>query len=288
MKIGLLCPALEVCGGVQRIVTVLADAMADRHEVVVISVNNQSEKFFYPFRPEVKTICFNQFVFRKRDLLSGIIRKLERRFPVALPAAVARHVYFPPHICQKLGHVLAEERCDCIIASTPHCAVLLGLAAEYLTGVRLIGWQHSSYEIYYEVRGKGFYVQRELAKKAYRRLDHLVTLTEQDARAYEEKMGLSCSCIHNPLSFQSRRKSTVDQKKMIFVGDLLMHGGKVNLQNIPGADIRRYAESVIALENLEVEQFYSGHGCFSLHCGKEHIEKAAQAFKSLGVPPNFL
>lgn len=77
-------------------------------------------------------------------------------------------------------------------------------------------------------------------------------------------------------------------KKMIFVGDLLMHGGKVNLQNIPGADIRRYAESVIALENLEVEQFYSGHGCFSLHCGKEHIEKAAQAFKSLGVPPNFL
>lgn len=223
MKIGLLCPALEVCGGVQRIVTVLADAMADRHEVVVISVNNQSEKFFYPFRPEVKTICFNQFVFRKRDLLSGIIRKLERRFPVALPAAVARHVYFPPHICQKLGHVLAEERCDCIIASTPHCAVLLGLAAEYLTGVRLIGWQHSSYEIYYEVRGKGFYVQRELAKKAYRRLDHLVTLTEQDARAYEEKMGLSCSCIHNPLSFQSRRKSTVDQKKMIFVGRLEAH-----------------------------------------------------------------
>ena len=42
------------------------------------------------------------------------------------------------------------------------------------------------------------------------------------------------------------------------------------------------------LENLEVEQFYSGHGCFSLHHGKEHIEKAAQAFKSLGVPPNFL
>lgn len=77
-------------------------------------------------------------------------------------------------------------------------------------------------------------------------------------------------------------------KKMIFVGDLLMHGGRINLQNIPGADIRRYAESVIALENLEVEQFYSGHGCFSLHYGKEHIEKAVQAFKSLGMPPNFL
>lgn len=76
-------------------------------------------------------------------------------------------------------------------------------------------------------------------------------------------------------------------KKMLFVGDLLMHGGRINLQNIPGADVHRYAKSVVALESLEVEQFYSGHGCFSLHHGKEHIEKAVQAFKSLSIPPNF-
>lgn len=76
--------------------------------------------------------------------------------------------------------------------------------------------------------------------------------------------------------------------KMIFVGDLLMAGGYINLQNIPGADIRKYAQSVIALEELEVDQFYSGHGCFSLHGGKKHIDKAASAFKSLGIPPNFI
>ena len=76
-------------------------------------------------------------------------------------------------------------------------------------------------------------------------------------------------------------------KKMIFVGDLLMHGGRINLQNIPGADIHRYAESIVALESIEVEQFYPGHGCFSLHHGKEHIEKAVQTFKSLSIPPNF-
>ena len=76
--------------------------------------------------------------------------------------------------------------------------------------------------------------------------------------------------------------------KMVFVGDLIMHGGYINLQNIPGANLQKYAESVIALEKLEVEQFYSGHGNFSLNRGKIHIEKAAKAFRNLGVPPNFV
>lgn len=76
--------------------------------------------------------------------------------------------------------------------------------------------------------------------------------------------------------------------KMLFVGDLIMHGGYINLQNIPGADLQKYADSVTALTELEVEQFYSGHGNFSLNRGKIHVEKAAKAFKSLGVPPNFV
>lgn len=220
MKIGFLCPSLDVCGGVQRIITVLANAMADQHQVVVVAINNQPGKFYYPFRPEVKTICFNQFVFRKKNLVSGIVRKLERRVPVALPALAAQKVYFPDYICEQLGALLAEEMCDCIIANTPHCSVLLGLMKEYLGGAYLIGWQHSSYEIYYEVRGKGFYTQRELAKKIYQNLDRLVTLTSQDAREYKEKMGLDCWCVHNPLSFQSSKKSTVANKKIIFVGRL--------------------------------------------------------------------
>lgn len=220
MRIGFLCPSLDVCGGVQRTITVLANAMADQHQVVVVAINNQSEKFYYPFRQEVKTICFNQFTFRKRNLVSGIVRKLERRFPVALPTWMARSVYFPDYICERLERTLAEEKCDCIIANTPHCSVLLGLLKGGLNGTRLIGWQHSSYEIYYEIRGKGFFIQRELAKKIYQNLDRLVTLTKQDARAYKEKMGLNCCCIHNPLSFQSSKKSAVDHKKILFVGRL--------------------------------------------------------------------
>lgn len=78
------------------------------------------------------------------------------------------------------------------------------------------------------------------------------------------------------------------EDRILFVGDLLMHGGRINLQNIPGADLHRYADSVLALEQLDVEQFFSGHGCFSLRNGKQHIARAAAAFRSLGIPENFI
>lgn len=72
----------------------------------------------------------------------------------------------------------------------------------------------------------------------------------------------------------------------LFVGDLLLHGGLISLQNIPGANLAAYSDSVIGLETLAVEGFFPGHGCFSLKNGKRHILQAAERFRSLGIPPN--
>lgn len=74
--------------------------------------------------------------------------------------------------------------------------------------------------------------------------------------------------------------------KTLFVGDLVLHGGLISLQNIPGANLEAYSNSVIGLETLEVEGFYPGHGCFSIKDGKRHILQAAKRFRSLGIPPN--
>jgi hydroxyacylglutathione hydrolase len=78
----------------------------------------------------------------------------------------------------------------------------------------------------------------------------------------------------------------VDGYKSLFAGDLISHGGLISLQNIPGADLHNYARSVEALENLEVERLFPGHGCFSLSNGYSHIDKVIKAFKSLGIPRN--
>lgn len=75
---------------------------------------------------------------------------------------------------------------------------------------------------------------------------------------------------------------------MLFSGDLVMRGGLINLQNIPGADLAAYARSVLTLEGAPVRQLYPGHGCFCLKEGRAHIDAAAVQFRSLGVPKNFI
>lgn len=79
---------------------------------------------------------------------------------------------------------------------------------------------------------------------------------------------------------------TKDQKHILFVGDLLCFNGLISLQNIPGANLEHYRDSVLSLESVPVDCFFPGHGCFSLSDGDKHIQKAISAFRSLAIPQN--
>ncbi len=70
--------------------------------------------------------------------------------------------------------------------------------------------------------------------------------------------------------------------------DLVFWGGRILLQNIPDCRIDAYADSVLKVAKLDFDAFVPGHLQISLRFGKEHVEKAAQAFRQLGVPPNLL
>lgn len=78
----------------------------------------------------------------------------------------------------------------------------------------------------------------------------------------------------------------IDGKDVLFVGDLVAYGGLISLQNIPGADVARYSKSVLGLEEIPVDCFLPGHGCFSLSGGDAHVARAAAEFKKLGIPKN--
>lgn len=80
----------------------------------------------------------------------------------------------------------------------------------------------------------------------------------------------------------------MDGQKLLFTGDLLAYGGRISLQNIPGADIHAYSRSVLALENLEVDILLPGHLQMLLSRGKRVIDEACGQFRALGVPKNII
>jgi hydroxyacylglutathione hydrolase len=70
--------------------------------------------------------------------------------------------------------------------------------------------------------------------------------------------------------------------------DLVFWGGRILLQNIPDCRIDAYADSVLKVAKLDFDALIPGHLQISLRFGKEHVDKAAQSFRQLGVPPNLL
>ncbi|WP_308800027.1 MBL fold metallo-hydrolase [Agromyces silvae] len=76
--------------------------------------------------------------------------------------------------------------------------------------------------------------------------------------------------------------------RALFTGDVLFAGGLVSLQAIPDCRLDRYAESVIALAALGVDQLFPGHGRPVLHDAGTEVRAAAASFERLIPPRNVL
>ena len=222
MKIGFITPSLSVCGGLQRVQTLLANDLAGRHQVIIIALEDGSMPPYYELDRRVRVIYEDIFQRVKNQLPWGAVRAAARKYQFVLPAWAAQHAYYPGKIVRKLRNKWEKEGYDCLVASTAFCSVLLGLMAGGMKNVKKIGWHHNSFSIYFQTPGKGAYIQQKLAEKVLKRLDALVTLTRQDKDAYKRWMDLEAKYIYNPLSFSSEKKADVSEKKLLFVSRLEM------------------------------------------------------------------
>jgi glyoxylase-like metal-dependent hydrolase (beta-lactamase superfamily II) len=77
---------------------------------------------------------------------------------------------------------------------------------------------------------------------------------------------------------------TGSDRSYLFSGDCLFHGGTIILQNIPDCNIPEYAATMERLSELTFDALLPGHLSISLRNGKRHVDVAASAFRSLGLP----
>ena len=223
MKIGFITPSLSECGGLQRVQSLLANELAQKHDVTIIALEDGRRPLFYELDSRIHVVYEDIFLQKNSRFPWGIARAAARKGRLVLPAGIARRAYYPEKIVRELRKKWAEEGYECLVGSTAFCSVLLGLMAGELNGVKLIGWHHSSFSIYFQTPGKGFYIQQKLAERALKRLDALVTLTRHDKEEYKRWMCIEGKYIYNPLSFTSEAKSEVSGKTLLFVSRLETH-----------------------------------------------------------------
>ncbi len=220
-RICFLTDSIFSFGGVQRVTAVLARQLATDHDVTIVTLDDPTTQdttlydlsqadihyrfFAYPSTPLWKDCWCKTYSFLYRKLLPQ----------TRLTSRGYAHSSFPSEKRDALAEELLAGHYDVIIGVHAPLAVRLAACRRQLTGVRLIGWIHNSYEALF---GRGsHYIGPELRRHyeyQLQQLDATVVLSHDDARKYH----FPTQVIYNPLTLTPGEPSRGTSKRFLAVG----------------------------------------------------------------------
>jgi len=77
-------------------------------------------------------------------------------------------------------------------------------------------------------------------------------------------------------------------RRDLFCGDTVFHGGRILLQDVPDCEIAAYSRTLRRLAKLSIDGLYPGHLTWSEHRGQYHLGKAEEFLDKLVLPPNLV
>ncbi|MFG1664376.1 glycosyltransferase family 4 protein [Streptomyces sp. Y7] len=174
MKISFLLHNAYGIGGTITTTFNLAQALAERHEVEIVSALRHRERPNFALDPRV---ALRPLVDLRREKEHPLHRRPARVFP----AAEYRYGQYSELTDRRIGECLAQTDADVVIGTRPGLNV--HLARQAPEHVVRIGQEHLTLDNHSPRL-------RTALRRAYRRLDVLTTVTEADAAAYRRKMRL--------------------------------------------------------------------------------------------------
>ena len=217
MKICFVTNNIADKGGVQRVLSVVANGLSDRYEVSILmtSPSKTAEQHAYQLSKKVTVLMDDSFskARKKYHKALGFINKKIVRFH---NTNFLREIYFPRREINIYNQFFERHSFDVIIGVQPRAAGIVSLLD---TKAAKFGWMHNTYDAYFESPQRYQWRQDYLYKILFGRLDKIIVLTDHDKKEYEKKLNqTNVVRIYNPLSFTSETKSPLNGEKLVFVG----------------------------------------------------------------------
>jgi glycosyltransferase involved in cell wall biosynthesis len=227
MKVCFLTDTIFNLGGIQRVVSVLASELVTNYDVTILCTNGEYKVNWelYNLNKEVQ-VAINTKLFKKKfftKVYSKLLRILNAKNGLLNKKkylSLLTEAYYPAEIQNRFINYFNSKDYDVIIGVGGDYSLLLGIIADRLKA-KTIGWQHNSYDAYFNTPYRYHWKQDELFKVFMKKLDKYIVLTDHDKKLIDEKFMINSQRIYNPLSFNSYKKSNCEEKKLICVGRLV-------------------------------------------------------------------
>ena len=220
-RICFLADSIFSFGGVQRVTAVIAKQLAKEYDVTIVTMDPPSARdtslygleeadlhyrfFSYPDTPAWKNVLCKCY--------SALYRKVLPQKPYT--SNLYAHSSFPSEKRDALTAELRQGHYDVIIGDHAPLSVRLAACKPGLSGTRLIGWIHNSYQALFGP--DSLYIGPEL-KKHYEfqlaKLDRTIVLCRYDQQQYH----FPTQVVYNPLTLVPGPAAEGNSKKFLAVG----------------------------------------------------------------------
>ena len=230
-KIGMYVSHICDIGGEQRVSALLANELVKKHEVVIFTQDTKEQQKENPFHLS-KDIVMHEIIQPQFPFLNRTLRRLVRQlnedtgllYKNKLFFPLLEYAYFQKRWQDMLVETLNKEHFDVLLAVSGGNTIQIGLIADRLN-CKTIGWEHNTFQAYFETKGKYFYHQQQLFLKSLKQLDECVVLNNRIKEDYREAFQKECRVIYNPRSFVSDKKSPLTEKMFVTLGRITKQKG---------------------------------------------------------------
>ena len=218
-KIAIFTYSIFTVGGEQRVVSLIANKLSEKHEVTIFTMDKvNSGKPRYNLD---ESIGIDYYHPHKGDAVSFVLRVATHLTPVVVydwfPKGIER-AYCPNKYAGIMNDLISDEY-DTVIATAWQLSIILGKVKRlYSRNFRAIAWEHSSYEAYFESKHFYLYNNTQLFADNLRYVDSIVVLNNDYKEKYLRKLGLDSEVIYNPKSFVISSVSKLNNRTILYCG----------------------------------------------------------------------
>lgn len=190
-KLLIIIPNLNNSAGTERAAVSLANMLACQYSVIIFSLTKKTREPFFDIHKQVQVVY--------KDIPNNNTKIINK-------AKWFYNCYFG------LNKVIEEQDINIVIGLTHNVNSVISLLKLKNKGLKAIGCEHIGYETIPDL-------SRKIVNKAYPRLDALITLSDK-ACSNIKHLNRNTLIIPNPLSFESKETSTLNQNRIIVVARL--------------------------------------------------------------------
>lgn len=224
MKICFLTSNIFSLGGVQRVVSVLANSISNYHTVDILctETNINIDRSMYNLKEDINIILDNSI---STDTFNyKVKRKVVKSLNNYLKIYDNKYLYkyfigglYSKKFRNKLIKIINDEQYDVVIGVEGDYSLLLSYIADEINA-KTIGWQHNSYDAYWNNKYKYYWNQNFIFEKMLPNLDKYIVLTNYDKDKLKKEKNIDSTVIYNPKSFKSLEKSNMEKMQFLAAG----------------------------------------------------------------------